>query len=159
MPKIATTTLNLSEYRNDINHTVYIRNGFSIIGDKLTTETGLPIFVNKRANGKWGYCDNEGTDFYVKWIEEEEEIFVCKKCDNFEEDSDEEGSTTNESDEDEEEDDEVPPHCQICWNMNSNNFVTKNALNPVCSGKCVAKLIEKHSIKPTICLRTKKERR
>jgi hypothetical protein len=65
-------------------------------------------------------------------------------------DSDEEGSTTNESDEDEEEDDEVPPHCQICWNMNSNDFVTKNALNPVCSGKCVAKLIEKHSIKPTV---------
>ena len=40
-------------------------------------------------------------------------------------------------------DDEIQPHCQICFNMNSNLFVTKNALKPVCSGKCVAKLIEK----------------
>jgi len=76
MPKIATTTLNLSEYR--MVDGFYLRNGFSLVQDKYCTETGLPIFVNKRANGKWGYCDNEGTDFYVKWIEEEEvECYGC----------------------------------------------------------------------------------
>jgi hypothetical protein len=42
-------------------------------------------------------------------------------------------------------DDEVQPHCQVCFNMNSNLFVTKNALNPICRGKCVKKLIEKQS--------------
>ena len=65
MPKIATTTLNLSEYR--MVDGFYVRNGFSLVQDKYCTETGLPIFVNKRANGKWGYCDNDGTDFYVDW--------------------------------------------------------------------------------------------
>jgi hypothetical protein len=49
-----------------------------------------------------------------------------------------------EESEEEDSDDEIQPHCQICFNMNSNLFVTKNALKPVCSGKCVAKLIEKH---------------
>ena len=51
---------------------------------------------------------------------------------------------TNGDDYVEHSDDEIQPHCQICFNMNSNLFVTKNALKPVCSGKCVAKLIEKH---------------
>ena len=127
MPKIATTTLNLSEYR--MVDGFYVRNGFSLVQDKYCTETGEPIFVNKRANGKWGYCDNDGTDFYVKWIEDEVECHACgdipcvkpddpmdmrfcesceKICaeirlaldsDEYEEDSDdEEGSTTNEED-------------------------------------------------------------
>lgn len=65
MSKIATTTLNLSEYR--MVDGFYLRNGFSLVQEKYCTETGEPIFVNKRANGKWGYCDNEGTDFYVEW--------------------------------------------------------------------------------------------
>lgn len=88
MPKIATTTLNLSEYR--MVDGFYMRNGFSLVQDKYCTETGEPIFVNKRANGKWGYCDNDGTDFYVEWVEEEE------------------GSTTNEEDEMERNDFDAP---------------------------------------------------
>jgi hypothetical protein len=92
MPKIATTTLNLSEYR--MVDGFYLRNGFSLVQDKYCTETGLPIFVNKRANGKWGYCDNDGIDFYVDWIDAEIHLAL---------DSDEEGSTTNEENSDEEE--------------------------------------------------------
>ena len=66
---MTTIALNITDYSNDINHTVYIKNGFSIIGDKLTTENGLPIYVVRRANGKWGYCDNNGKDWVVKWVQ------------------------------------------------------------------------------------------
>jgi hypothetical protein len=126
MSKIATTTLNLSEYR--MVDGFYVRNGFSLVQDKYCTETGEPIFVNKRANGKWGYCDNDGTDFYVDWIKPAvvgpfdhlpafrpcsegcgamllttQIVPLCDMCGDY----GEEGSTTNEEeDEAEEEDDE-----------------------------------------------------
>lgn len=88
--------------------------------------------------------ENE-TDKLVRNIEQ---VYICQGCNcDINDDGFCSEGCTHGQDDDEDEDDEIQPHCQICFNMNSNKFVTKNALKPVCSGKCVAKLIEKHKSK------------